>query len=147
MAEGPAVAATVPTPGETMTWLGFHVDDVTGARVGRVRGVFTDVPGGEPAWLIVALRRRFSLLGRRRTSLVALPLRDCAAAAGRVWTAHAADVVRTAPTVDPTRPLLREHELAICAHYGIGERVGRAVEMHGRPEGAVTARPTLDVLI
>ncbi len=44
--------------------------------------------------------------------------------------------------VDPSRPLLREHELTICAHYGIGERVGRAAEVVGRPEGAVTSKPT-----
>ena len=43
--------------------------------------------------------------------------------------------------VDPTRPLLREHELAICAHYGIGERVGRAAEVAGRGDGEVTAVP------
>jgi hypothetical protein len=49
--------------------------------------------------------------------------------------------MRDAPTVDPTRPLLREHELAICVHYGIGERVGRAAEVAGRPEGSVSAQP------
>jgi hypothetical protein len=125
----------------TETWLGFELDDVAGARVGTVRGAFADASSGEPAWLIVAPRRRFSLLGRRAAGLVAVPLRDCAGAGGRVWAAHPGDAIRSAPTVDPTRPLLREHELAICAHYGIGERVGRAVEVLGRPEGAVTAEP------
>jgi hypothetical protein len=43
--------------------------------------------------------------------------------------------------VDPSRPLLREHELAICAHYGIGERVGRAAEVVERPKGSLTAKP------
>ena len=43
--------------------------------------------------------------------------------------------------MDPARPLLREHELAICAHYRVGERVGRAAEVVGRDEGALTARP------
>jgi hypothetical protein len=137
-----AAAAALPSLGEATSWHGFEVDDVAGARIGRVHGVFADALGGEPAWLIVALRRRFSLLGRRATSLVVLPLRDCAGAGGRAWTAHAGDVIRTAPTVDPTRPLLRKHELAICAHYGVGERVGRAAEVLGRPEGAVTAQPS-----
>ena len=72
---------------------------------------------------------------------MAIPLRDCAAAAGRVWVAHGQEAIHAAPVVDPARPLLREHELAICAHYGIGERVGRAAEVAGRPEGAVTANP------
>ena len=50
--------------------------------------------------------------------------------------------MRSAPVVDPARPLLREHELTICAHYGIGEAVGRAAEVAGRPEGASPlARP------
>ena len=141
MTEDSAVAIALPSLAEAANWRGFGVDDVAGARVGRVHGIFADAGGGEPAWLVVALRRRFSLRGRRGASLVVLPLRDCAAAGGRVWTAHAGAVIRSAPTVDPARPLLREHELAICSHYGIGERVGRAVEVLGRPEGAVTAQP------
>ena len=122
-------------------WLGFEVDDVAGARAGRVRGLFADAERGEPAWLVVDLARRLPLLGRRGGRLVALPLRDCAGGGGRVWTAHRREALRRAPAVDPTRPLLREHELTICAHYGIGERVGRAAEVAGRPEGAVTAQP------
>jgi hypothetical protein len=47
----------------------------------------------------------------------------------------------SAPVVDPARPLLREHELTICSHFGVGEAVGRAAEVAGRPEGAVTALP------
>ncbi len=123
------------------SWLGFAVDDVEGRPVGTVRGLFADTAGGEPAWLLVAPRRRLPLLSRRSAGLVALPLRDCAAAAGRVWTGHSHQAVRAAPTVDPSRPLLREHELAICAHYGIGERVGRASEVVGRPLDSVTAAP------
>ncbi len=44
-------------------------------------------------------------------------------------------MIRAAPVVDPTAPLRREHELTICAHFGIGETVGRAAEVAGRPEG------------
>jgi hypothetical protein len=139
--EAAAPAAGPPTLAEVTTWLGYEVDEVGGARVGRVRGVFTDVAGGEPVWLIVGLERGRPLLRRRRGRLVALPLRDCAAAAGRVWTAHRHEALRAAPAVDPSRALLREHELTICAHYGIGERVGRAAEVLGRPAGTVTAQP------
>jgi hypothetical protein len=60
---------------------------------------------------------------------------------GRVWTAQAAQALRGAPAVDPTRPLLREHETAICGHYGIGESVGRHSEVAGRAEGSATAQP------
>jgi hypothetical protein len=134
VSEAAAVGAPLPSTAEAVGWTGFELDDVGGERVGRVHSVFVDAAGGEPAWLIAAL-------GRRGAKLVAVPLRDCAAAAGRVWTAQAGEALRTAPAVDPTRPLLREHELTICSHYGTGERVGRAAAVAGRPEGAVTSQP------
>jgi hypothetical protein len=116
------------------SWVGFDLDDVAGARVGRIEGVFVDAGGGEPAWLVVAL-------GRRGAKKVAVPIRECAAGAGRAWTAQEHARLRDAPAVDPMRPLLREHEATICSHYGIGERVGRHAEVAGRPEGTVTAEP------
>jgi hypothetical protein len=114
--------------------IGFAVDDVGGAKVGNVHGVYVDAESGEPAWLIVSV-------GRRRSKLVAVPVSDSAAAAGRVWVAHDRGVLGSAPGIDPTRPLLREHELAICAHFGIGERVGRAAEVAGRDADSVVSRP------
>jgi PRC-barrel domain protein len=133
-------SVSMPGLAEATAWRGFAVDDVDGVRVGRVEGVYADAVDGAPAWLIVELGRR-PRLRRRRRDRIAIPLRECAAAAGRVWTAHRQGSLRAAPTVDPARPLLREHELAICAHYGIGERIGRAAEVAGSPEGAVTAQP------
>ncbi len=118
----------------TESLIGFEVDDRDGSRVGVVRGLFTDTESGDPAWLIVAL-------GRRRARLVAVPFSDCAPAAGRVWVAHGRDALRSAPSIDPTRPLLREHELTICAHYGIGRAVGRAAAVAGRTEGTTTSGP------
>ena len=118
----------------TESWIGFELDDLGGARVGSVHGLYVDADGGEPVWLVAGL-------GRRRVKLVAIPYRDCAAGAGRVWAAHSGETIREAPGVDPTRPLLREHELAICAHFGIGEKAGRAAEVVERPEGALTAKP------
>jgi hypothetical protein len=131
----------MPSLAGAQACLGFDVDEVGGARVGRVRSVFIDAADGVPTWLIVGLERRLPLLGRRRGRLVALPLRDCAAAAGRVWTAHGGEALGSAPAVDPSRALLREHELTICAHYGIDEGVGRAAEVLGRPDGSVTSQP------
>jgi hypothetical protein len=122
-------------PTATGSTAGFDVDDAAGAKVGTVHGVFVDARSGEPAWLIVAL-------GRRRSKLIAVPIGETAAAAGRVWVAEDRETMRSAPGVDPTRPLLREHELAICEHYGIGERAGRAAEVVGRPQSDVTSRPS-----
>ncbi|HEV7398898.1 MAG TPA: hypothetical protein VGN84_01375 [Solirubrobacterales bacterium] len=129
MAE-PAASA----PSEARDWVGHSVDDMSGTGVGQVHGFFADAGSGEPSWLIVKQ-------GRFGGSLVAVPLRDCAGAARRVWVAHPRDTIRSSPVVDPTRPLLREHELTICAHYGIGERVGRAAEVAGRTEASVTSTP------
>jgi PRC-barrel domain protein len=127
-------AAVPPSLAEAIGWTGFDLDDAGGARVGRVHSVFADAAGDQPVWLIVAL-------GRRGAKKVAVPVRECAAASGRVWTAQGRAALGDAPAVDPTRPLLREHEIAICAHYGIGEAVGRHAEVAGRTEGSVTAQP------
>ncbi|HEX3609061.1 MAG TPA: hypothetical protein VHU14_05255 [Solirubrobacterales bacterium] len=119
---------------EAKSWTGHGIDDVAGSAVGQVHGFFVDAESGEPTWLI-AKQGRFGAI------LVAVALHDCAGGGGRVWVAHRRETIRSAPVVDPTRPLLREHELTICAHYGIGERVGRAAEVAGRAEGATTSRP------
>jgi hypothetical protein len=132
--EPEAATAPPPTASEARAWLGCAVDGLGGGRVGRARGLFVDERSGEPAWLVAKL-------GRFAGPLVAIPLRDCAAGGRRIWVAHSRRTIRTAPVVDPSRLLLREHELTICAHFGVGERVGRAAEVAARPEGSVTARP------
>jgi hypothetical protein len=129
-----ARASSLPSLSEARGWIGHAVDDLDGAAVGQVHGLFVKAEGGGPTWLIARQ-------GRVRGTLVAIPLRNCAGGGGHVWVAHRGDAIRSAPVVDPTRPLLREHELTICAHYGIGERVGRAAEVAARPEGSVTSRP------
>jgi hypothetical protein len=132
MADSPAPAAL--SLSEARGWIGYGVDDSGGSGIGEVHGFFVDSQSGDPTWLIVKHGR----LGR---TLAAAPLCDCAAGGGRVWVAHPGVTIRSAPVVDPTRPLLREHELTICAHYGIGEQVGRAAEVASRPEASVTSQP------
>ena len=124
----------LPSAAEAASWAGYAADDIDAASVGKVHGLFLDAESGEPTWLIVRE-------GRVRGWLVAVPIRDCAAGAERVWIAHDRDAIRNAPVVDPTRPLLREHELTISAHYGVGEGLGRAAEVAGRGEGSVTSKP------
>ena len=132
MAEAPAAAP--PSAAKARQWAGRPVDDLDSATVGQVHGLFVDAENGDPSWLIVRQ-------GRVRGTLVAVPIGDCAAAAGRVWAAHERETIRSAPVVDPTRPLLREHELTIGAHYGIGEKVGRPAEVAARKEGSLTSKP------
>jgi len=130
-----AETAAMPSLSEVTRWVTAELRDVDGTAVGEVEGFFVDSQTREPAWLIARVGRR------RHAKLVAMPLRDCAGAAFGVWVAHPGEALSTAPVVDPARPLRREHELTICAHFGIGESVGRAAEVAGRAEGEVTASP------
>jgi len=129
------VSAAQPSAAEAMSWLGAELAALSGEPVGQVQGFYVDAESGEPAWLIARLGRR------RRARIVALPFSSCAGARFGVWVAQEADAIRSAPVVDPARPLRREHELTICAHFGIGERVGRAGEVADREVGAATAAP------
>jgi hypothetical protein len=130
MTEGPRLLAA-----EAMSWLGADVAELSGDSIGQVQGFYVDAESGEPAWLVARLGRR------RRARVVALPIANCAGAPFGVWVAQEADAIRSAPVVDPTRPLRREHELMICAHFGIGEKAGRAAAVTGRPAGDITAAP------
>jgi PRC-barrel domain len=131
MSESPAAA---PGLEEARRWVGYRADEIGGAEVGQVHGLFVDAEDGRPTWVIARQ-------GRLKGTLVAIPIDSCAAGAGRIWVAQERDAIRSAPVVDPTRPLLREHELTICAHYGVGESVGRAAAVAGRDEGAITSQP------
>jgi hypothetical protein len=130
----PESARSVGTA-EAMGWVGAEVAELGGDSVGQVEGVFVDADSGEPAWLVARLGRR------RRARVVAVPFANCAGAPFGVWVSQEGDAIRSAPVVDPTRPLRREHELTICAHFGIGEKVGRAAAVAGREEGDITATP------
>jgi hypothetical protein len=134
----------LPGLAEARSWIGLELDDVDGRRVGHIEGTYADPASGEPAWLVIAVDRprrgRFGF-GRRRAKTVVAPLRECAAMPGCAWVAQTRETMHASPVVDSTRPLLREHEAAICSHYGIGKAVGRHAEIASRPEGSVTAQP------
>jgi len=132
---GDAPTGALPSLAEALDWRGREIDDAGGNPVGRVGGVYVDAEGGAPVWVVVINGRR------RRARATVVPLRECAAMPARVWTAQGCDAIRAAPTVDPSRPLLREHETAISSHYGVGEAVGRHAEVAGRAGGSVTAQP------
>jgi hypothetical protein len=141
MSEAPPSA--LPDLDEVRGWVGLELDDIAGKAVGRTTGIYADAESGSPVWLVVIVgggRRRLPF-GRRGTKAVAVPLRECAAMPGRAWTAQGRQAMRNAPSVDPTRSLLREHELTICLHYGIGESVGRHAEVAGRTARSITAQP------
>lgn len=127
--------APPPSLGEAMGWIGADLAAVDGAGIGQVQGFFVDSESGDPAWLIARLGRR------RNTRVVAVPVSNCAGAGFGVWVAQEGARVRSAPVVDPTRPLRREHELTICSHFGVGSAVGRAAEVSARAANEITATP------
>jgi hypothetical protein len=127
--------ATALSQEEALAWVGADVAELGGEPVGQMQGLYVDSETGAPAWLVARLGRR------RRARVVVVPFANCAGAPFGVWVAQEGEAIRSAPVVDPTRPLRREHELTICAHFGIGERVGRAAEVAPRPEGGITATP------
>jgi hypothetical protein len=126
---------TVPPPGadEVVEWIGYRVDDIAGQSVARVQGFMVDADSGEPTWLSVKLGR----FGKS----VPLLVRECAAAAGRIWTPHDREVIREAPAVDPELPLTRDQEMQVLAYYGVPEGIGRAAEVGSRPGSSETSRP------
>jgi hypothetical protein len=123
------------TAAEAMGWIGADLAELGGQPIGQVQGLFVDAETGAPTWLIARLGRR------RRTRVVAVPFASCAGAPFGVWVAQEGEAIRSAPVVDPTRPLRREHELTICAHFGIGEKVGRAADVRSREQNSITATP------
>jgi hypothetical protein len=125
---------------EAIGWVGGPLADLGGADIGQVQSVYIDSTDHHPSWLVAKLAGS----GRRERGarVVAVPVDVCAGAAGAgVWAAIDESRLRGAPVVDPTRPLLREHELTICEHFGIGEEVGRAAAVAGLATGAITSIP------
>jgi len=125
--------AAQPTLEDVQAWEGYRVDDVEGQAVARVEGAFVDGKSGDPVWVLVRLGR----FGR----IVPISIRECAAAAGRVWVPHDREVIRNAPAVDPGQPLTGEQEKQVLDYYGIPEGVGRSVEIKDRDPDRVTAKP------
>jgi hypothetical protein len=126
--------------GEAIGWVGGQLADLEGGAIGQVQSVYIDSTSHAPSWLVAKLEGS----GRRGrgSRIVAVPVDVCAGAAGAgVWAAVEEDRLRRAPVVDPTRPLLREHELTICEHFGIDDEVGRAAAVVEYADGAITSIP------
>ncbi|MBK5110841.1 MAG: hypothetical protein JJE10_05655 [Thermoleophilia bacterium] len=131
-AEGPGTETIQPSLEDVRQWVGYRVDEISGHGVARVEAVLVDQESGEPAWLVAKLGR----FGK----MVPISIRECAAAAGKVWVPYDREVIREAPAIDPTLPLNREQERLVLDHYGIPEAVGRGAEIASRSEGQVTSQ-------
>ena len=134
-AEAEAAAGGVgrATVDEIRGWVGFQVDDMSAAAVGKLDGYLVDVHDGQPEWLVVRTGR----LGAR--SLV--PARHAVGAIGRVWVPFTRDEIRSVPRGDGSKGLARSDEQRLLEHYGIGSEAGRAPAVADLEEAALTSRP------
>jgi len=122
------------TVGEAQGWKGHKLDDLGGATVGKVEGVYVDAGSGRPEWLLARMGR----FGHH----CLVPARDAVAAAGHVWVPYSRDKIRKAPRQSPEKELERESEQTLLDYYGVGTgEVGRGSDLAESEAGAVTARP------
>ncbi|MFL5871707.1 MAG: hypothetical protein ACJ75R_11530 [Solirubrobacterales bacterium] len=126
---------TPPTPSadEVRGWVGFRLDEIAGAGVGKLEGMFVDESGGAPVWLLARMGR----FGHHTL----VPGRDAVAGVGRVWVPYTRDQIRRAPMAHPNPPLTAAPARQLLEHYGIASDAGRTAEIAEREPGAVTAKP------
>ncbi len=127
---GPVHSGVMADLGEALSWTGFRVDDVYGARVGTVADVYVDHDTDAPCWILVKM-------GRFSDAYAVLPVRDAVAGTGHVWVPYEKDLIRRAPQVAPGMPLSQERERALCVHYGVMS--SRGADIAEIPASALTA--------
>ena len=121
---------------EARSWVSSRVDDIYGANVGRLEGVW-DGPDGEPRWLLVRE-------GRFGASHKLIPFSDATAGAGHVWIPYERDLVRHSPTVSPGERPSANLEQALADHYHTDTRAqGRPAPPPPRPKPAKPERSRL----
>ena len=118
---------------EVRNWTGHRLDELGGATIGKVEGVFVDEGSGEPEWLLARMGR----FGHHTL----VPARDAVEGVGHVWVPYTRDQIRRAPKIDPGSSLNGEAERELLRHYGIAGRAGRYAQLEGSEPQAITARP------
>src|SRR5919106_2383810 len=114
-------------------WAGHRLDEIGGASVGKVEGVFVDDQTGRPEWLLVRMGR----FGHHTL----VPARDAVEGVGRVWVPCTRDQIRHGPKIATGKPLARDAERELLQHYGMAADAGRFAELSERPADALTVRP------
>ena len=122
-----------PNAAEAQTWIGWRLDELGGAAVGKIDGFFVDEETGRPEWLVVRLGR-FGQQGL-------VPAREAVGVPGRVWVPYAREAIKAARSAGTKSPLTREAELELLEHFGAGGNAGRAAELSARSSEAITASP------
>jgi len=73
------------------------------------------------------------------TGCTGLPFEHVAEGAERLWAAYERQLVREAPRFNPNEALTAEHELELCAHWGLRPGQGRTAELADRDSDQITA--------
>ena len=123
----------LPSLDEALKWDGMQIDGLGNKTLGRIAGIHVDAADGEPRWALIRLG---PLAG-----CTAIPFEHVAEGAGRLWAAYDRDWIREAPRFRPNESLTALQELELCAHWGIGERQGRAAEVAEQDADEITAVP------
>ena len=106
-------------------WIGERLDDVVGAKVGRVKGLYLDSETREPLWMIVRL-------GRQKR-YAAVPLDQATEGGGRVWVPYERERIRSSPALSTDRPLAPALEHALWLRKATGRHHPAAAHHGSRP--------------
>jgi hypothetical protein len=122
-----------PVAADMRSWGGYRLDEIGGANVGKIEGVFVDAGSGDPEWLLARMGRfgHYTLI----------PARDAVGGVKHVWVPYTRDQIRAAPKVDPRADLTASGERELLGHYGIMADAGRAAQISERDDADVTAKP------
>jgi hypothetical protein len=123
----------LPKLEEALEWEGLPVDGLGNKTLGKVAGIHVDAEDGNPRW---ALIRIGPIAG-----CTAIPYEHVAEGAGRLLAAYERDWIREAPRFRPHESLTAVQELELCAHWGIGEKQGRAAEVAKLDAEEISAVP------
>lgn len=119
----------MPDLDETLGWIGFRVNDVYGARVGRVEDIYVDSDRGAPQWI-------FTKLGRFSDDHALIPISEAVVGGGHVWVPYEKELIRGLTVVGVGSPISMESEMALCEHFGL---TARGTALAGMAPTAVTA--------
>src|SRR5262245_57712129 len=117
-----------PGAAEVRTWIGARLDEIGGAGVGKIEGMYVDAESGEPEWLLTKMGR----FGRHAL----VPAGDAVGGVGEVWVPYDRDFLRGAPKVDAGDELDVDRESELSAYY----EIDRGARLVGRDRAAVTAQ-------
>ena len=122
---------------EARGWIEARVDDVYGARVGKVVDVYFDPEGHEVHWMLVRI-------GSTDGPLTLVPEHYSIANRTHVWVPITKDLIIRAPELEAVRALTCDEEREFCFHYGGMRR--RIEVLRRRPVEALTAVPGISVI-